>query len=210
MTDTKYQRSPFLHEIYGIVCAFSGTFNGKLSVRKRKKKPLWDGPGCTKITVSCSLLVRSLGDGEAAKPTCFNGHGAAASTVLEAQAGNLGVLTCCPFSELTLTITEAIRVIHEMSQDVPWGLCCRRRKKPLQVHPVLQTSPGAVLRSCWRIHQPGTPGRRSSGCALPRGLSFWFGLWQQQPWNVSPSCTELPLLSSHCSPKALGDQAVTS
>lgn len=76
--------------------------------------------------------VRSLGDGEAAKPTCFNGHGAAASTVLEAQAGNLGVLTCCPFSELTVTITEAIRVIHEMSQDVPWGLCCRRGEKPLQ------------------------------------------------------------------------------
>lgn len=86
-----------------------------------------------------------------------------AMQLLQAHSGNLGVLTHWLFSELTVPITEAKRVISEMSLWVPWGLCCKRGEKPLQALPVLQTSPGAGLRSCRRIHQPRTPGGRSRG-----------------------------------------------
>lgn len=52
MADTKYQCSPFLH---GIISAFSGTSNGKLSVRKKGKKHFGMSLAA-KITVSCSFV----------------------------------------------------------------------------------------------------------------------------------------------------------
>lgn len=76
------------------------------------------------------LCVMSLADGGAAKQRCFNGRAAAPSTLLDAHPGNLEVLTHWLLSELTELITEARRVISEMSLCVPWALCCKRGKNP--------------------------------------------------------------------------------
>lgn len=155
------------------------------SVLEKRVKSTLECPWLQRSRSHAVLCMMSLADREAAKQTCSNGHGAAAGGSPRKPGGS-GTLW---------SVTEARRVISEMSLCVPWALCCKGAQSPSKQCLCCRQA----LEQCWALQEDPAAWMEEQGLCFASRFVFLEHVTLHRAARLTAHCSWTALHGHACS-----------